>query len=178
MMFLDLAKKRSSVRTFSPQPVARDALKRCVEAARLAPSACNSQPWSFVIVDDPRLKDALADALFFGPYAMNRFAKQAGALVVVVAEKPTGLMQVGSWLRKTPFFLIDVGIAAEHFVLQATEEGLGTCWIGWFDEKAAKRLLGIHASQRVCCVIAVGHPDEPPKEKIRKGQDAISRFNV
>jgi len=176
--FLDLAKKRASTRHFDPRPVGREALERCVEAARLAPSACNSQPWRFVVVDDPALKDRLADALFAGPYSMNRFAKQAGALVAVVAERPGGLTQVGGWLRKTPFYLIDVGIAAEHFILQATEEGLGTCWIGWFDEAAAKRLLGIPARQRVCSCIAVGHPAGPVKEKTRKETGAMSRFNV
>ncbi len=177
-MFLDLVKKRTSTRRFDPRPVSRDALERCIEAARLAPSACNSQPWRFVVVDDPALKESLADAIFSGPYSINRFAKQAGALVAVIAENPGGLTQVGGWLRKTPFFLIDVGIAAEHLILQATEEGLGTCWIGWFDEKAAKRLLGIPAHQRICSCIAVGHPDEPAKEKGRKETSAMCRFNV
>jgi len=177
-MFLDLVKRRSSIRRFDPRPVSRDALERCVEAARLAPSACNSQPWHFVVVDDPALKERVADAIFDGPYAINRFAKQAGALVAVLAQNPGGLTQVGSWLRKTPFYLIDVGIAGEHFILQATEEGLGTCWIGWFNEKAAKRVLGIPARQRVCFVIAVGRPDELPKEKNRKETGAMCRFNA
>jgi len=177
-MFLNLVKKRSSTRRFAPRPVARDALERCIEAARLAPSACNTQPWHFVIADDPALKETLADAIFAGPYAMNAFARPAGALVAVIAENPGGLTQVGGWLRKTPFYLIDVGCATEHFILQATEEGLGTCWIGWFDEKAAKRLLEIPADKRICAIIAVGHPDGPPKEKKRKDTSAICRFNV
>ncbi|MGE5279871.1 MAG: nitroreductase family protein [Deltaproteobacteria bacterium] len=178
MTFLDLVRQRGSTRRFDPRPVAREALERCIEAARLAPSACNSQPWRFFVVDEPALKDALTAAAFGGPYAMNAFARPAGALVAVAAEPPGGLTRMAGWLRKAPFYLMDIGAAAEHFILQATEEGLGTCWIGWFDEKAVRRLLKLPAGSRICCLIAVGHPAGAPAEKTRKPAEAIRQFNA
>ena len=97
MSFLELVKKRRSVRKYASQPVAREAILRCLEAARLAPSACNAQPWNFVVVNDPALKDKLAEAAFSGMYAVNSFIKTAPVFVVVVREASAPLARFGGF---------------------------------------------------------------------------------
>jgi len=179
MSFLDLVQKRSSVRKFSDQPVSREVLTRCLEAARLAPSACNSQPWSFIVVDDPQLRQRIADKAFTGMYSINTHAKTAPVFVVVVTE-PSGYMaRLGGQFKGVQYNLIDVGIAVDHFTLQAAEEGLGTCWLGWFNSGAVKKILGIPWNKRTDIMLSVGYPADPaPRSKIRKDLTEMSRFNT
>ena len=130
MSFSDLVNTRRSVRKFRPVQIPREDLEKCLEAARLAPSACNSQPWTFVVIDDPVLKDQISKKAFSGIYAMNQFARGTSALAIVVSEKVKFLSAVGGQVRGTQYYLVDIGIACEHFILQATELGIGSCWIG------------------------------------------------
>lgn len=179
MVLLDLIKHRRSVRNFLDRPVEREKILTCLEAARLAPSACNSQPWKFIIVDDRKLKNRLCRVAFGGVYAMNRFCKVAPVIVAVVSEQASYLSRIGSLLRGTKYYLIDIGIATEHFALQADELGLGTCWIGWFNERAVKSTLNIPKSKKVDILLALGYYDE---EKIGSGHgreplDKVSSFN-
>jgi nitroreductase len=176
--FLDLARRRRSIRRYAARPVPREALDRCCEAARLAPSACHSQPWRFVVVDGAAEREALFRAAFGGPLCgFNRFAAQAPVLVAVVTGRSKWYTRVGGLLRGLHYALVDVGIAAEHFVLQATEEGLGTCWLGWFDGRAARRALGLPRGTRIDVILAVGYPEgDPPADKPRKPLDAIREF--
>lgn len=175
--FLQLVNQRFSVRKFLNKPVEREKLLLCLEAARLAPSACNSQPWKFVVVDEPELKNKLAEKIFSGPYSTNHFARQAPVLVVVISEKGKFIARVGGYLRDTRYYLIDIGIAVEHFVLQATELGLGTCWLGWFNEKEVKNVLNLPSNTKIDIVLAVGYPAIPPTIKRRKALSEIVSFN-
>jgi len=173
----EIIQNRRSVRLYRPEPVEREKILQCLEAARLAPSACNGQPWQFIVVDDAELKNRLAGEAFSGIYAGTRFAGRAPALVAVVAD-PDWLPKMGGAIRKTDFHLIDIGIAGEHFVLKATELGLGTCWLGWFDETKAKKVLGLPAGKRIEIMLAVGYPQDdlvPPRQ--RKGLEEMSTFN-
>lgn len=176
MTFLDLARTRQSDRGYSDRPVTREQIEACLEAARLAPSACNSQPWSFVVVDDPQLRRQVADQL--QDMVMNRFAGSAPVLVVVVAETPNLIPRLaGEWKGK-PYYLMDIGMAVEHFCLQAADAGLGSCILGWFNEQGVKRLLGIPRGKRVPLVITLGHPLEPgARPKNRKELAAIRSYN-
>jgi len=177
MKFLDLVNKRRSVRKYKSSSISRDILDRCIEAARLAPSACNSQPWSFIIVDNIDLKNKLIEKAFSGLYSMNRFIKDAPVLVVVITEKSSYIAKLGGYLKKTQYSLIDVGIACEHFILQATEEGLGTCWLGWFNEKAVKKILNLDKNSKIDAIISVGYSEEDRDiEKNRKSIDKIRKF--
>ena len=179
MDFTELVKRRCSVRQYDPgRPVKREDIERCLEAARLSPSACNSQPWHFIVVDKPELKEKLAAAMLSGIYGQNVFIKNAPVLVVVVTEKATWFSQVANFLRNIRMYLVDIGIACEHFILQAAELGLGTCWLGWFNEKAVKRLLHIPAGKKVEVVISMGYPAPGfhPPEKNRKGLREISSY--
>jgi nitroreductase len=178
MNFLDLATKRYSLRNYQTTPVPREKISRCVEAARLAPSACNSQPWKFVVVDDPVLKDKLAKAAFEGLVNLNQFAFKAPVMVLIVSERQRLSARLGGLIKDKNFSLMDIGITAEHFCLQATEEGLGACMLGWFNEKRVKKLLSIPAARRVELMITVGlAADGTVPPKTRKSTGEILAFN-
>jgi len=179
MALLDLLKHRKSIRDFLDRPVERKKIMMCLEAARLAPSACNSQPWKFIVVDDRQLKDKLGDAAFRGIYSMNSFCKMAPVMVVVVSEKSKFLARIGGMFRGTKYYLIDIGVAIEHFVLQAEDLGLGTCWIGWFNERAVKSVLEIPHRKKIDILIALGYYDREKtrSEHSREPIDKIASFN-
>jgi nitroreductase len=177
MSFLDLVRTRQSERRYSDKPVSREILERALEAARLAPSACNSQPWTFIVVDDPAMRDRLAGAAFSGIYSMNKFAAKAPALLVVVTERSKYVARLGGQMRGVQYSLIDIGIACEHFILQAAEDGVGTCWLGWFNERAAKKVLDLPRSARVDVIISVGYPETPQvRDKNRKRVEDVRRY--
>ena len=179
MEFLELVKIRQSVRQYRQQPVARELLDKLIEAVRLSPSASNAQPWKLILVDDPELRAQVAQATFSKTVAFNRFALEAPVIAVLVTEKSGFVTQVGAMLKKRQFSLIDIGIAAAHFCLQAAELGLGTCILGWFDEKKIKRLLRILAGRRIGLLITLGYAAEgyPLRDKTRKGAGLMSSFN-
>ncbi len=176
---LRLVKNRQSVRKYLAKAVPREILERCLEAARLAPSACNSQPWSFIVVDDPKLKNELAEAAFAGIYSTNAFAKKAPVIVVVVREQSNYAARLGGYFRNLQYSLIDIGIAGEHFVLQAEDLGLGTCWIGWFNEEAVKSLLNVPKDKKIDVLIALGYagPKAVKGERKREPLKKMSSFN-
>lgn len=177
MSFFELVKKRRSCRKYLSRPIVRETLQRCLEAARLAPSACNSQPWHFIVVQDKFLKDELSRVAFSGVHSMNSFAKEAPVLVVVVRNKSLYSAQLGGQLRGTQYNLIDLGIACQHLILQAQEEGLGSCWIGWFDERAVKKILKVPRDKKVDIIISLGYSGEKLQEvKTRKLLSEISEF--
>jgi nitroreductase len=178
MNFLDLVKKRQSVRKYLNKMVEKEKIERCLEAARLAPSASNSQPWEFIIVDDPKLKEAVAKETFDRIISFNRFSLQAPVLILLISERSGFFRKIAEAIKDKPFSLIDIGIAAEHFCLQAAEEGLGTCILGWFKEKEVKKLLNIPLPKRVELIITLGYPESVeicPKE--RKAIDEIRSYN-
>jgi len=176
--FLELVQKRQSVRGFETSPISKEIILRCIEAARLAPSACNSQPWKFIIVDNPELKNQIADCTTTRMIPMNHFTKQAPVHVVVVMEKPNLSSKFGEVIRDKPFTLIDIGIATIQFCLQATSEGIGTCILGWFNEKKVKQLLKIPASKRAVLIIALGYPlSKETRVKRRKMSGEIHNYN-
>jgi len=178
MALFDLIQKRRSVRRYANRPIPKEDILKCLEAARLAPSACNSQPWHFIVVDEPELKARVSDRIFSGLYSMNKFAKEAPVLVAVVSEKMKFLASVGAQVRDTRYYLMDIGIACEHLVLQAQELGIGTCWMGWFDEKALKEELKIPKNKKIDIVIALGYPAEDKIVlKTRKPLGEIHSFN-
>ena len=176
---LNLFNKRQSVRAYSTSTVKREVIERCIEAARLAPSACNAQPWRFIIVDDPELKNQLADLTTTRMIPMNHFTKQAPVHIVVVMEKPNFSSKMGELIRDKTFTLIDVGIATIQFCLQATSEGLGTCILGWFNEKKVKKLLNIPSSKRALLIITLGYAESDNiREKRRKPKEEMFSYNT
>ncbi|MFT4072462.1 MAG: nitroreductase family protein [Dysgonamonadaceae bacterium] len=177
--FIRLAEQRQSTRAFdSSRPVEREKTERMIEAARLAPSACNAQPWHFIVVDDPELKNKVADAASSKLLGMNHFTKQAPVHILIVEERPNITSSIGGILKDKHFAFVDIGIAAAHLCLAAQAEGLGTCMLGWFDEKQVKKLLNIPSGKRVILDILVGYPAQPHREKKRKATAQICSFNA
>jgi nitroreductase len=175
--FLSLAQERRSVRKYEDRDVPREVLDRCIEAARLAPSANNCQPWHFIIVDDPDLRGQIARTTFSAVVGFNRFTLDARAFAVVITEKPNLITQIGGSIKNLQYNLLDVGAAVENFCLQAADDGVGTCILGWFDEKKIKDLLGIPKKKRISLVVSIGYPADTAGEKKRKPREKMSGFN-
>jgi len=179
MKFLELIQQRQSDRKYIDKEVENDKLERCLEAARMSPSASNSQPWTFLVVNDPELKNKVAQKTFGPAKTFNKFVPQAPIIIVLVLEKPKIITELGGRVKKKEWPLIDIGIAAEHFCLQAAEEGLGTCMLGWFDEKSIKELLNIPERNTIPLLITLGYTPEDYKlrKKIRKNFDKVVKWN-
>lgn len=177
--FQHLVVNRQSDRVYKTAPVEKEKIDRILEAARLAPSACNAQPWKFIVIDNPEIKGKLADTTSSKMLGINHFTKQAPIHIVVVMEEANFTSNFGSLVKRKHFPLIDIGIAAEHICLAAVAEGLGSCMIGWFDEAAVKKLLSIPKSKRPILIITIGYPEnEVPREKRRKPIEEIVSFNT
>jgi len=178
MSFLKLANKRFSVRKYKNTPVEREKILSCLEAARLTPSACNSQPWHFVVVDKPEEAVVLAEKTTLPLSKLNQFVKSAPVIVALVAEKPNLSAQIGGYIKKKPYYLMDIGMAAEHFCLQAAEEGLGTCMLGWFNERKVKEYLAVPRGKSIPLLITLGYPEKDiPPNKIRAKLEEIYSFS-
>lgn len=172
---LDLIKSRQSDRKYSNRPVEQDKLERIVEAGRMAPSACNAQPWKFILVAHPDLVAKIAEAASAKLIGMNSFVAQAPLILVIVREKPNFSSKVGATLKNKDYSLIDIGIAAENICLQAKAEGIGSCIIGWFDESEIRKILSIPKSKRVELLITLGYSLSDTREKKRKpGNETVS----
>jgi len=175
--FLKVIQNRQSDRSYVTKPVEKDKIQRIIEAGRLAPSACNAQPWKFIIVNDQDLKYKIADCTSTKILGINHFTKQAPIHIVIVEEKANFTSSAGSLIKDKHFPLIDIGITAQNICLQAEAEGLGTCMIGWFDEKKVKKLLNIPGSKRVPLIITLGYPAGEKRKKRRKDIDQIVEYN-
>lgn len=149
---------RRSVRAYRPDPIPEDVLQRILDAGRMAPSAANKQSWKFVVVRDADLRSRLAVA------AHNQsFVGEAPVVIVAVGLSPERTMSC-----EVPADPVDLAIAVDHMTLAAAAEGLGTCWIGAFDQNEVRRLLGIPDSCKVIALLPVGYPADQPKAKSRK----------
>ncbi|MFH1009259.1 MAG: nitroreductase family protein [Candidatus Latescibacterota bacterium] len=165
MELMEVIRQRRSIRKYKPDPVSQDVVDEIVEAARLAPSWANTQCWKFIVVTDPTVKDKLAEA-------GNKWIAHAPALIAACADPSLPGMK-----EDQPYYMLDIGIAMEHLILAATEKGLGTCWIGWFDERVAKRALGVPDKMRVVALTPLGYPDETPSPRPRKALSEIMCAN-
>ncbi len=164
---MEAIRTRKSVRSYRDAPVDDALLERVIEAARLAPSARNSQEWRFIAVRDRAMREHIAREAAGQP-----FIAQAAVLLACCAETDGRVMRCGQ-----AAYPIDVAIAMDHLSLAATAEGLGTCWIGAFDEGTVKKALGIPAGVRVVLLMALGWPTDPsPGRKSRLSRERILRM--
>ena len=176
--FLELLRSRQSVRAYKNTPVEPEKIERIIEAGRIAPSACNAQPWKFIVVNDNELKNKLADATSNKIIGINHFTKQAPVHIVIVMEPANFNSNFGSVFKDKQFPLIDIGIAALQLCLQAKAEGLGTCILGWFNEKDVKKHLNIPKSKRVALIITLGYPEtDELREKRRNSTEEVLSIN-
>lgn len=154
MQFSEVLKTRRSVRTFEPKPVGDEELEYLLDAAASAPSACNHQPTAFVVVRDPERLAAIGrpNTTDDGKW-INRWLAKAPVIAVVCGDRGATAPHHG-----VDFWQIDAAIAAEHLVLAATDVGLGSCWVGAFDEPAVRSTLGIPEHVGILALIALGYP--------------------
>lgn len=174
---LELIISRQSDRKYSDKPVEKEKLDRIIEAGRMAPSACNAQPWKFIVVTEPMLIGKISEAASAKLIGMNTFVAQAPVQLIVVREKPNMSSKVGSTIKNKDYSLIDIGIASENICLQARAEGIGSCIIGWFDEKMLRKLLAIPRSKRVELIITIGYSLSDHREKKRKPPEETISYN-
>jgi len=176
--FQKILRGRRSIRRYLPTPVDPEKIRTCLEAARLAPSAHNAQPWRFVVVDDPELKDRLTAAAFSGIYSGSKFAARAPVIIVLLVELEFVTNRIGARLQGVPFHFLDMGIAGEHIVLQAEELGLATCWMGWFNYRKVRKVLDIPRKYKVVAMMPIGYAEKrPSREPPRKTFEEVVTFN-
>jgi nitroreductase len=158
---------RRSVREYGEKPVQKESLARILEAGRLAPTARNQQDWRILVVTDSQQRKRLVDEA--SPW--QPFLKQAPVILAACALNPEYVMRCGH-----PAYLIDLGIVLEHIALQAVREGLGTCWIGSFDEAKAKSVLNVPEKVRIVELMSLGHFDHLPAPRPRKPIDDLFKW--
>ncbi len=168
MNVIDAIRTRKSVRAFLDRPVEDEKLRAVLDAGRLAPSASNRQEWRFVVVCNPETRKKLAAAA-----GGQTFVGEAPVLIVACAQTDGHVMRCGQLS-----YPIDVAIALDHITLAAVELGLGTCWIGLFDEQKVKEILGIPEQVRVVELMPLGYPtDASIKVKMRLPLEEIVKYD-
>ena len=174
--YFDLIRRRESCRNFDPnRPVEKEKLQRCAEAAWLAPSACNGQPWRYLIVTNPELVEKLRPLMM--ELNMNKFVKNCPAFAVVLEENTVLKVSLSQKFKDQDFAPIDVAFSASQFCYAATEQGLSTCIIGWHNEQKIRELFGLPKTTRVRLILAIGYAaDETLRKKQRKPIDDVIRF--
>ncbi|WP_047811580.1 nitroreductase family protein [Desulfosporosinus acididurans] len=168
MNFLELAQTRRSLRTYKDTPVEKEKLDYVLEAARLAPSWKNMQCWRFIVVEEAAGKAALADSM--GELNPGRKALTGAPIVIVLCAVPK---ESEIWEGKD-YMMLDAGLAMEHLVLAATEQGLGTCWQGLFTEEKVREALQIPEDVRVVAMTPLGYAAEERRPRPRKAIEEIA----
>lgn len=179
MSLQDLAATRQSDRKYDEnRPVPREVIERILEVARLAPSATNSQPWHFIVVDDPTTRAEVA-ATLTTPLVpgMNKFAATAPVLLVLVEESPNAAGKAGSLLLNKHLPAYDIGIVASYITLAARDEGLGSCIMGWVNERKLRKVLGVSRGKKLPLVISLGYSVQELRAKKRKPLSELLSYN-
>jgi len=167
--FYEAVQKRLSVRAYKPDPIPEDVLNRVLEAGRVAPSAKNYQPWKFIVVRDPAVRQALV------PACRNQASVgQAPVTICACAISDQAWKGMGGYWSAEA---VDVTIALEHMILAATTEGLGTCWIGAFVEEEVRRVLAIPQGVKPIALTPLGYPATEAKPRPRKSLAEIVCFD-
>jgi len=178
MRLLEAIQDRRSIRTYTNQEVPANVIEEILEAARLAPSGSNTQPWRFIIVQSDEMRSQLAQACH-----NQQWMNQAPVHIVCIADVQAQYPEVRE-LRidehspepEVKRVIRCTAIAIEHIVLQAQALGLSTCWVAWFTQSEIRPVLGIPDDKYVVAVITVGHSDEHPASRPRKAMHEIVRY--
>lgn len=162
MSIIDAVLNRRSIRRYEQKEIPKDVLEKILEAGRQAPSAANKQPWHFIVVDDLEAKKALSKGMF------SRFIKDAPVTIVGCAHKD---IIAGKWS------VVSTTIALQNMVIAAWTLGVGSCWIGDFNEEKVKTLLAIPEKWNVLALVTFGYPAEKPQPRNKKSIKEIVSFN-
>ena len=175
----EVIKQRTSLRDYADKPIEQEKLDLILEAARLAPSASNSQPWHFYVVRDKSKIKAISERMpLRSERIINSFIADAPVVIAATAGPIDLLHKITSFIVNKRWYYMDVAIALEHMVLTAQELGIGSCWIGWFSEKRVREILEIPKDQEVIALLTLGYPKEGhiPYHKGRKSKGEIMKF--
>lgn len=174
--FYQMVTARQSDRAYdTDRAVEPEKVQRVLEAARLSPSACNGQPWHFIVVTETKLREDIARSMV--GLGLNKWAIQAPVLVLIVEEATKTTSLLGGLVKHNHYPHIDLGIAAAHLTLAAEAEGLGSCMIGYFDEKKIKRMVGVPHHKRLPLIVTLGYAAKEKRLKKRKGIGEIVTYN-
>lgn len=165
MDIMEAIKTRRSIRRYKPTPVPEDLLKTVLNAARLAPSANNAQPWRIIVVRDEDIKVRLVA----GAHG-QKFLAEAPVVLVACGVPDEAFPTVGGYMSS---HVMDVSIALDHLTLAAHSIGLGTCWVAWFKEDKVREALGIPEDVRVVAMTPLGYPDESPERTPRRNLEEL-----
>jgi nitroreductase len=166
MEFSKLIETRYSVRAYKPDPVEQEKLERVLEAARLAPTAVNFQPFQLIVIHTAGREEQL-----------NRIYRKDWFVQPPLVIAACGLPEKG-WTRRDgrSYLDVDLGIVMDHLILAATDEGLGTCWVGNFDAAAAREVLGLPDDVEPIAFTPLGYPDDEPRTKKRRPLAELVRY--
>lgn len=168
MDIYEAIRRRTSVRSYKQSPVEDEKLKRILDAARLAPSGKNGQPWIYIVVKDEEIRKKLVPAC-----KNQQFVAEAPIIVVACGREKLAYNKMGGYWNSLP---VDIGIALEHLMLAAEAEGLGTCWIGAFIEEDVRQILGVPDDVKIVALTPVGYPAVDKAFKPRKALEEIVMY--
>ncbi len=161
--------ERQSIRKYLDKPIADDVIQRLIESARIAPSGSNTQPWHFIIVRDPKIKDQIAQVAHNQKWMLT-----APLFIVCIADIKSRITEEGPIIdeespqHEVKQIIRDTSIAIEHLVLEATNNNLGTCWVSWFTQNEIRPVLNIPNDKYVVTILTVGYHNEKLKSRNRK----------
>lgn len=171
MQFYDVVKKRKSIKKYKTNELDREKLLKVIDAAMMSPSWKNETPYKFILIDKDIIKQNIANTIINKSSAAAAAVLNAPMTAIIVAEPGASGNMEGK-----DYYLVDSAIAMEHFILAATEEGYGTCWIGSFDEKKIKELLAIPDNMRVVALTPIGEAQEEEEEKPHHAKKDVHDF--
>ena len=175
MDFLTIARARQSCRSYDEaRSVEREKLDAVLEAARLAPSACNGQPYHLTVLTGEKAKEAAR--LTVGPGGMNKFAAQAPMMIVLSEEEYVKSAGLGAKVKNNDYRSMDIGIACAYLTAEATAQGLSTCILGWFDDAKVRALCGLERPVRLMITLGYAKEGDPLRTKRRKAMEEIVTF--
>ena len=174
MNFTQIAKARQSCRSYDEsRAVEPKKLQAIMEATRLAPSACNGQPYHFTVCTGDLAKQVAKATMGLG---MNKFAAQAPVLIVVSEESYCKTAAMGAKVKGNDYRSMDIGIAVAYLTAEATVQGLSTCILGWLDESEVRKLCGLKHTVRLVIAVGYAKEDDPLRNKKRKPVEELSSF--
>ena len=172
MNFTEIARTRQSCRKYDKsRPVESEKIDAILEAARLAPSACNGQPYTLTVCCGETAKKVAA--LTVGMGSMNRFAAEAPVMIVVAEAPYVKSAALGAKIKNNDYRSIDIGITTAYLTSEATAQGLSTCILGWFDDQKIREICGIDHPVRLVITLGYAHEEDKLREKKRKTFDEL-----
>ena len=174
MNFLDIARNRQSCRSYDEnRSVEQEKLDAILEALRLAPSACNGQPYHVTVCRGQAAKDVAAATASMG---LNKFAAQAPVMLVLSEMPYVRTAAMGAKVKGNDYRSIDIGIAAAYMTAEATAQGLDTCMLGWFNDKKIRALCGLEYPVRLVITLGYAKEGDPLRKKVRKEMDDLVSY--